>query len=117
MAKSFRMHSMKRTPRNFDGKECTTHHLGSILPSIMQKLEANYSDRPDLVVAAWPDIVGRNLSPMAQAKRFHEGVLFVEVKNSSLYALLTQRDKGKLLQILRQKFPSVEIQNIQFRLT
>lgn len=110
------MIAMKRTPRNFEGNECTTHHLGKILPGILQKMEANYGDRPDLVLAAWPDIVGRNLSPMAQAKRFEEGVLYVEVKNSSLYALLSQRDRSKLLQTLRQKFPQIEIKALHFKL-
>lgn len=107
---------MKRTARNFNGNECTTHHLGQILPGILQKMEANYGDRPDLVLASWPDIVGRNLSPMAQAKMFSEGILYVEVKNSSLYSLLSQRDRPKLLQALRNKFPQLEIKSIQFRL-
>lgn len=110
------MVAMKRTPRNFEGNECTTHHLGQILPGILQKMEANYGDRPDLVLAAWPDIVGRNLSSMALAKRFDEGILHVEVKNSSLYALLSQRDKQKLILALRQKFPQLEIKSIYFRL-
>lgn len=106
-----------RTPRNYDGKECTTRHLGHILPSILQKLETCYSDRPDLIVASWPAIVGINFSSMTHAKKFHEGILHVEVKNSSLYALLSQNEKPKLLQILRQKFPSVEIKSIYFKLT
>ena len=72
--------------------------------------------RPDLIVAAWPEILGEKLSPMAEAVAFADGVLQVKVKNATLYSLLVQHERIKLLGHLRRKFPKVEIRNIIFRI-
>lgn len=111
MKKSFR-----RTPKGYDGTEVTTKSLGDLLPSILAKVGDSYSDRPDLILASWPDVIGPKLAPMTQVQSFQEGVLFVKVKNSTLHSLLSQHDKQKILTTLRQKFPKVEIKNIVFRM-
>ena len=53
---------------------------------------------------------------MTQAVAFADGVLVVKVKNSTLHSLLSQNDKLRILTMLRQKFPRVEIHNICFRI-
>jgi hypothetical protein len=40
----------------------------------------------------------------------------VKVKNSTLHSLLSQNDKPRILQLLRQQFPNAEIKNIYFRI-
>ena len=107
---------LPRTPRNYDGTERTVKELSQILPQVMQKMGARFELRPDLILAAWPELIGKKLSPMTQAVSFVEGVLTVKVKNSSLYSLLSQQEKPKLLKALQLKFPSVTIHNINFRL-
>jgi hypothetical protein len=107
---------VKRTPRFYNGKETTTHHLGQILPEVLRAVGVKFSDRPDLILAAWPEIIGAPLAKMAEAVAFDEGVLHVKVKNSSLYSLLNQQDRPRLLQALRQKFPNVNIKTILFRI-
>lgn len=105
-----------RTPKNYDGTAITTHHLTEILPVVLSRVDDLYGERPDLVIAGWPDIIGPELSSMTEVKGFYDGVLEVRVKNSTLYSLLNQHDKPKLLQKLKQKFPKHSIKNIFFRM-
>ena len=107
---------LPRTPRNYDGTDLTVKELSQILPSALEKMGANFKMRPDLVLAAWPELIGEKLLPMTQAISFIDGILTVKVKNSSLYSLLTQHEKPKLIKALQAKFPSVMIRNIVFKL-
>lgn len=108
-----------RTPRkakNYDGTDVTTHRMSDLLTTVLGEISAVHEMRPDLVLAAWPSIVGPKIAPMTQAVAFSDGVLVVKVKNSTLHSLLSQHDKPKILHTLRQKFPRVSIQNIVFRI-
>lgn len=89
--------------------------MRDLLPKVLGQIGALHRDRPDLVVAAWPEIIGEKLGPMTQAVGFEKGVLTVKVRNSTLYSLLSQHERGRLLKCLREKFPSIEIKNISFR--
>lgn len=105
----------RRTPKNYDGTGSTTHCVSTILSSVLSEIGEHYSERPDLVVAAWPEIIGPQLAPMTQAVSFADGLLIVKVKNSTLHSLLSQHEKFKLLASLRKKFPKLSIDNIVFR--
>lgn len=107
---------LKRTPRHYDGTEVTAKALSDLLPQWMKKVQVHFQDRPDLVLLAWPEIIGEKLAGMTGAVSFVEGVLTVKVKNSSLYSLLVQHEKTRLLELLQKKFPTIKIRNIVFRL-
>ncbi len=107
---------LRRTPRYYDDVGLVTKALSELLPEWMANASARFQDRPDLVLLAWPEIIGEKLAPMTHAVSFIDGVLTVKVKNSSLYSLLVQHERGRLLGLLHKKFPSVKIQNIVFRL-
>jgi hypothetical protein len=64
----------------------------------------------------WPDVIGPKLASMTQAHSFVDGVLLVKVKNSTLHSLLSQNDKPRILNLLRKRFPNVEIKTIYFRI-
>ena len=53
---------------------------------------------------------------MTEAISFKDGVLTVKVKNSTLHSLLTQYDKPRILNSLKQKFPTAGIRNVHFRI-
>lgn len=106
----------RRRPRNYDGPEITTYRLHDLMPVVLGKISETFADRPDLVLAAWPDVIGPRLASMTQAVSFNNGILTVKVKNSSLYSLLCQNDKAKLVQSLRGKFPKIQIKTILFRI-
>lgn len=107
---------MKRLPKNYDGNGITSRHLRDLMPDVLGKITESFSDRPDLVLAAWPDVIGIHLAPMTQAVSFIDGVLVVKVKNSSLYSLLSTREKARLIQALKVKFPKVFIKTILFKI-
>jgi len=108
--------SIPRLPRNYDGTRLTTRRVSDILPAVLSKIGDSFQLRPDLVLAAWPELVGPKVASMAQAISFVDGVLTVKVKNSTLYSLLSRNDKPRLLNELRQKFPKIYIKTIFFRI-
>jgi len=108
--------SVLRTPKNYDGTRATTHKIGDLLSVLLTQINEGYQERPDLVLAAWPEIIGPKLSPMTQAVSFCEGILTVKVKNSTLYSLLSRHDKFRLLAAIQKRFPKANIQNIVFRI-
>lgn len=107
---------MPRTPRNYDGQELTSHRFTDVLPRVLSRIADTHKDRPDLILASWPAVVGANLAPMTEAVSFSEGVLTVKVKSSSLYSVLIQQEGKKLLKELKMKFPNVTIRSIRFRM-
>ena len=105
-----------RTYRGYDGVQLTSHKLVDILPYVLQKIGRVYGCRADLILAAWPEVIGDKLDSMTQAVSFEDGVLFVKVKNSTLHSLLSQNYRSRILKSLRNKFPGTEIKNIVFRI-
>jgi hypothetical protein len=90
--------------------------LSALLPKVLEEISKVQEMRPDLVVAAWPEIVGPKLAPMTEAVSFEKGALQVKVKSSTLHSLLASYEKHRLLKKLQDKFPKIEIRNIIFRL-
>ena len=99
-----------------DSSRLTNKRLQDLLPKALGQIGAMQRDRPDLIVSAWPQVIGEKLASMTKAVSFDKGVLYVKVSNSTLYSLLAQHERGRLLKSLREKFPSVEIKNICFRM-
>jgi len=110
------MMSIYRKPKNYDGPGVTTRQVSDLLTNALSRIGHTFQARPDLVLAAWPDIVGQKLERMTEAVSFQEGILYIKVKNSTLYSLLNQNDKPRLLNILRKRFPKVIIKTIVFRM-
>ena len=108
--------SVRRTPKNYDGTGVTTHQVSDLLPAVLSKIGEVHQERPDLILASWPEVIGPKLSNMTQAVSFINGVLTVKVKNSTLHSLLSGKDKPRILECLKQRFPKVRIQNIVFRI-
>jgi hypothetical protein len=86
----------KRTPKNYDGTAVTTHNVTDILPSVLSKISEICKDRPDLILEAWPEIIGPKLAGMTQAVSLRDGELTVKVKNSTLHSLLSRHDKFRM---------------------
>lgn len=111
-----RMRPIQRTPKNYDGTRITTRCIADLLPQVLSSIGETYQDRPDLVLAAWPEVIGQKLAGMTEAMSFIDGVLFVKVKNSTLHSLLSQHDKLRILRNLQMKFPTVYFKNVIFRI-
>lgn len=107
---------LSRKPKNYDGTAVTSHKFGDVLSCVLSHIRARCQERPDMVLAAWPEVIGAKLAGMTNAVSFVDGVLTVKVANSTLHSLLSRHDKARILASLRQKFPKVCIQNIVFRM-
>ena len=110
------MAEYKRTPQNYDGSKVTSHHVTSLLPYVLSSIGNNFAARPDLILAAWPGIVGPHVASSSEATAFTEGVVHVKVKNSTLYSLLSKHERTRLLAIFKSRFPSVQIRGIMFKM-
>jgi len=106
----------KRTPRNYDGTKPTSRRLDEVLSLVLGQVGALHHARPDLILAAWSDLIGPQHARMTQAESFSEGVLTVRVTNSTLHSLLVQRERGRLIKELRKRFPKANIKGIYFRM-
>lgn len=105
-----------RKSRYYDGTELTTHRMHDLLPTVLERIGGVYQQRSDLILAMWPAIIGPQLAAMTQAVSFADGVLTVKVKNSTLLQLLSQYEKLRILNLLKEKFPHVDMKGISFRM-
>lgn len=108
---------IRRTPKDYDGPLLTTHHAGDVAAAVMVSIAAAAGANPVMVLAAWPALIGHRLAAMTEAVSFVNGVLLVRVKNSTLYSLLSQREKPRLLAELRKQLTNTTICDIQFRMS
>ena len=103
-------------PLQLQWDRCHDASSGDLLSRAISKLGDVYQDRGDLIMKAWPEIIGPKLAAMTQVASFREGVLTVKVRNSTLHSLLSRHDKIRILTALQQRFPKTNIQNIVFRI-
>jgi len=95
--------------------EPTGRSIRQLLPKMLEQIVALQKMRPDLVLLAWPDLIGAKFAPMTEAVSFAEKILQVKVKNSTVYSLLVQ-ERVRLVKSLKEQFPKIEIRNIVFRI-
>jgi hypothetical protein len=107
----------RRTPKGYNGPLLTTHHAGDVAAEVMIDIAAAAGANPTMVLATWPSLIGHRLAAMTEAVSFLNGVLLVRVKNSTLYSLLSQREKPRLLAALRKQLPNTTICDIVFRMS
>lgn len=106
-----------RHRKGYDGVEPTSRKLQSLLPIALMRIEECYGGgRPDRLLETWGKVVGAEVASMTRAVSFSEGKLLVKVNNSTLYSLLHNYEKGKILFRLQQLFPDVGLKNIIFRI-
>lgn len=90
--------------------------MSELLPAVLKQIGDVYQERPDLILEAWPAVIGPQLALMTRALSFKEGVLTVIVNNSTLHSLLTVKEKQRILAAFKAKFPRVSFNNILFRI-
>ena len=98
------------------GTKRTNKQLTELLPRVLGEIGSLHKERPDLIMAAWRDVIGEKLFGMTKVVSFEKGILFIKVNNSTLYSVLSTQERGRLLRALQKRFPSVEIKNIHFRI-
>ena len=105
-----------RTKRDYNGHLNPQKKIEDVLPSILYNIEKDCMGKSELIIQQWAQIIGPKFAPLATAVSFKDGVLQVRVKTATLYSLLVQHEKARLLDQLRKKFPNQTISNINFRI-
>ncbi|MBM3191488.1 MAG: DUF721 domain-containing protein [Chlamydiae bacterium] len=105
-----------RVPRNYEGLQPTGKQIKDLLGSVLQQVEKCVQDRPDELIGAWPSMVGEKMASMTQAVSFVEGTFLVKVHNATLYSLLSQHERPRLLKQMQEKFPHLKVKKITFRM-
>jgi hypothetical protein len=103
----------KRTPRNYDGTYLPGKNLNDLLPRFMAEINQKKEEPREKVFKEWLDILGEKMGSMTEIISFLDGILTVKVKSSTLYSLLCQHEKPRLLRLLQKKF---SIRDIKFRI-
>jgi len=111
------MRYRRRTPRNYSGIANTSHNLYELLPNILKRIGRSYSNRLDLIMLSWPEIIGPKLAKMTRVVAYENAVLLVCVSNSTLYSLLVQNYKPKILRDIKRCFPDLKIKDIKFKIS
>lgn len=106
----------KRIPKNYDGSAPTGRQIRDLLPDVLSKLAKKCNDNPHQILAAWPEIVGERIGKMSRAVAYDSGVLKVYVKNSTLYSLLVEHEKMRLIAAFKKRFPKVNFRDIFFKI-
>lgn len=106
----------RRHPKNYNGAKKTTWFASDLATLIVKRVTQTTEERPDLILAAWADMMGKERADRIQAERFVKGVLYVCVSNSMLFSLIRAREKEQYLNELRRRFPKTQIERIFFRM-
>ncbi len=97
-------------------RKSTPRLISEILPGMLEAIEKKKDRKPLAILAYWKEAIGAELFPMTKAVSFKEGVLIVKVKSSTLYSLLCQYEKKKLLKKMQKKFSQEVVREIIFKL-
>jgi hypothetical protein len=95
---------VKRTSKNYDGTSVPAKKLADLLSQFMAGVSQKKEDSKELISQYWFEILGEKMGPMTEVISFLDGVLTVKVKSSTLYSLLCQHEKPRLLRRLQERF-------------
>lgn len=109
---------MLKDPRKAgpQGTELTTHRVRDLLHVFLEKLAQQQANQGEQIMAVWPEVIGSQFASMTKAVSFVDGVLLVKVQNATLYSLLSQYERPRLLGVLKKRFPQTEIRALLFRI-
>jgi hypothetical protein len=83
-----------------------------MLPESLRDIRERAGQGGEEIFHFWQELIGDKMGPLTEAVSFVDGTLVVKVKSSTLYSLLCQHERPRLLKRLQEKFP---IRNLVFR--
>jgi predicted nucleic acid-binding Zn ribbon protein len=105
-----------RVPKNYEGSEPTGRQIKDLLVPILHQVEKFVEDKSSELLEGWPKLVGEKIASMTKAVSCENGVFLVKVQNSTLYSLLSDHEKPRLLKQIQETFPHLKIKKILFRM-
>ena len=110
-----------QNPPNFRRKkqsrtDSPIKHAKYFLRDQLVYLRKILAGRPQEVIGAWYEILGKKYSGMTQALGLKDGILSIKVCNASLYAVLKQSSQKELISRIHSIVPGAKIREIRFLL-
>lgn len=105
---------MARIPKNYSGNQRTSRSIQEILPKVLESVTKNFEAGGEVILNAWPQVIGERFGPYTEAVSFRRGILKVKVRNSTLLSLLKEHEKGTLQSNFKKLFPNLLIKDIHF---
>lgn len=96
--------------------DTTFKSIQEILPNVLQDIEKSVSNPIETFRENWKLIVGEKVARFSRIEAFEDNKLKVVVLHPALLNLLSYQEKTKILRMLRQKFPDIQIVDILFRI-
>ncbi len=106
----------QRTPRNFDGTKATSHPIAEIMSHMLVEIDEKTKNRVQNIEVHWKEVIGEKIAPMTEVLSLDRGVLIVGVKSSTLYSLLCQHERPRLLAELQKRTSCEKIRDLKFRI-
>ena len=94
----------------------TSREIKHLLPQILNGICTKLHENPTQISSVWKKIVGDKIARFTKVIEFNEGALKVKVDNSTLYSLLVEHEKQRLLKALQKRLPKLRIKTLLFRI-
>ena len=92
-----------------------TQTIGEALEKVMRKMGLNDRLTESQILSAWKEIVGDWFAMHTCPNRLRDGVLFVQVIQSTVHYELDRVWKPQILQKLKARFGARKIRDVKFR--
>jgi hypothetical protein len=93
-----------------------SHKLHVLIDEFLHKLDKKRVVSFQDLVDNWPHIVGEHVGHLTKPLFIKQKVFYIAVKNATLYSLLNQYEKKRLTQIIKEKFPHLDLAKIVFKM-
>ncbi|HSX13357.1 MAG TPA: DUF721 domain-containing protein [Chlamydiales bacterium] len=103
---------IERTKRHFNGTAPTGKKISDLLPIVLNEITNKTGDDREQIFQFWFSLIGEKITGLTQPISLKNGILTIKVKSATLYSLLCQHEKPRLLKELQAKF---EIHDLVFR--
>ncbi len=90
--------------------------VADAIGKVMQSLGLGERFRQEEMIAAWQEIVGDFIAANAQPVRLQQGVLIVQVLQSTMHYELDRVWKKVILSKLRERFGARSVREVKFRI-
>lgn len=110
------MGNYRRTPKNYNGVEPVAKNIGTLALNLVEDLGKKIDLPIENLVAIWKEAIGDKFFPLTKVVSLVEGVLTVKVKGATLFSLLSQYEKTRLLSVLQSKVSKDTVRKLVFRI-
>lgn len=100
---------IERTKRHFNGTAPTGKKISEILPLVLNEIKNKAGDDREKIFQFWRSLLGEKMALLTQPISLKNGILTIKVKSATLYSLLCQHEKPRLLKEMQAKFEIVEL--------